>query len=309
MAIEMTKLQERIESGGAILIAEISPPACGNPAMVRDVARRYVGKVHALGIDDNRRRVCMSALAAASLVAAEGVEPILHIVTRDRNRIALISECLGAEALGIRNLLCTTGTHQILGRFKAAKNVFDIDSIQFLQACSQLAEDGSIVGEDAVEGTEALCLGGTAAPDADPLALQAMRMDKKVSAGAKFLITQPVFDTTRFNAWWKEVSQRGIPKKTAIVAGIAVLSDADRAKEFAESRPKPLVPEALLQRITSKPDAAAQRAEGIAVAVELIEELSAVDGLRGFAICGEGDDDAVLEVIEKSGLEPERGTD
>ncbi len=302
MATEMTKLQERIESGSPILIAEISPPAGGNPVAVRNVAKRYADKVHALGIDDNRRRVCMSALAAASLVAAEGVEPILHVVTRDRNRIALISECLGAEALGIRNLLCTTGTHQTLGQFKAAKNVFDIDSIQFLQACSQLGEDGVIVGEDAIEGTGTLCLGGTAAPEADPLELQVVRMAKKVSAGAKFLITQPVFDTTRFNAWWSAVSQRGIPQKAAIVAGIAVLTGAEQANEFAESRPKPLVPEALLQRITSKPDAAAGRAEGIAVAVELIQELSAVDGLRGFAICGEGDDEAVLEVIEKSGL-------
>ena len=141
-AVERTNLRERIESGKSILIAEVSPPASDDAAAVRAVADRYAGKVHALGVSDNRDRVCMSALAAASLVASGGVEPILHIVTRDRNRIALISECLGAQALGIRNILCTTGTHQTLGQFRAARNVFDIDSIQLLQTYARLGEDG-----------------------------------------------------------------------------------------------------------------------------------------------------------------------
>ena len=291
----MTKLQERIESGNPILIAEISPPASGDAAAVADLAKRYVGKVHALGVDDNRHRVCMSALAAATLVAAEGVEPILHMVTRDRNRIALISECLGAEALGVRNILCTTGTHQILGQFKAAKNVFDIDSTQLIQACTELGEDASIVGEEKVTGTGSLCLGGTAAPEADPLELQAMRMGKKVSAGAKYLITQPVFDMARFGEWWAEMTKREVPQKAAVIAGIAVITSAEQAGEME-------LPAATLERITSKSDAASQRSEGIAIALEMIKELSAIDGLRGFAICGDGDDDAALEVIEKSGL-------
>ena len=129
MSTQATSLAERIASGKPILLAEISPPRGVDPTPLREAARCFAKKVHAVGISDNREQVLMSALAAAALVAAEGVEPILHVTTRDRNRIALVSEALGAQALGIRNLLCTSGTHQTLGRFRAAKNVYDIASI------------------------------------------------------------------------------------------------------------------------------------------------------------------------------------
>ena len=117
---DKSDLQARIQSGKQLLIAELSPPKSGDPESVRRLAKMYAGKVHALGVSDNRDGAAMSALAAASLVVREGIEPILHVVTRDRNRIALISECLGAQALGIRNILCTTGTHQTLGPARAA---------------------------------------------------------------------------------------------------------------------------------------------------------------------------------------------
>ena len=302
MVEEKTGLHGRIHSGGQILVAEVSPPLGGDPAPVREVAKRYAGKVHALGVSDNRDRARMSALAAASLIASQGVEPILHVVTRDRNRIALVSDYLGAQALGIRNLLCTSGTHQTLGRFRAAKNVFDIDSIQLLQTYAGLATDGSIVGEQRIDGCGPVCLGGVAAPYADPIEMQLLRLAKKVSAGAQFLITQPVFDLQRFDAWWKEVAQRDIHRKVAILAGIRLLTDSQRARAYAHERPDPLVPDALLQRIVSQGDKGAQRAAGIEIATETIKRLSGFDGLRGFEICGDGDDDAVLEVIEKAGL-------
>lgn len=305
MTKEKTDLHQRIESGGRILVAEVSPPLGSDPAPVRDAAKRYAGKVHALGVSDNRDRVCMSALVAASLVASEGVEPILHVVTRDRNRIALISDYLGARALGIRNLLCTSGTHQTLGRFRAAKNVFDIDSTQLIQTYAGLATDGRIVGEDGIGGSGPVCLGGVAAPYADPVEMQLLQLAKKVSAGAEFLITQPVFDIQRFDAWWKEVARRGIHRKVAILAGIRLLTDAQGARACADERPDPVVPEALVERIVSKSDNSTQRAAGIEIAVETIERLSGFDGLRGFEICGDGDHDAALEVIEKAGL----GTD
>ena len=159
MSKPITSLQERIASGKPLLIAEISPPRGADPAPVREMAKRFAGKVHALGISDNRDRVSMAALAAASLVAAEGVEPILHVTTRDRNRIALVSEALGAQALGIRNLLCTSGSHQTLGRFRAAKNVYDIDSIQLLQTYADLAGECGLVGEDGIDGRRSVLPG------------------------------------------------------------------------------------------------------------------------------------------------------
>jgi methylenetetrahydrofolate reductase (NADPH) len=295
-------LQQRLESGEQVLLAEISPPAEATRDAVQKLAQRFTGKVHALGICDNRDRVGMAALAAASLVAGQGVEPILHVTTRDRNRIALLSEVLGAQALGIRNIFCTSGTHQTLGHFRAAKNVYDVDVIQLLQACANLARDGSLVGEGAIAGADPFCLGAVASPNADPLELQMIRLGKKVSAGAGFLVTQPVHDPERFKVWWAEVSRRGLHEKAAILAGIEPLGDAAMEHARAKRRPLPRIPDALLQQIVSKPDVAARRRAAIDVAVQTIEQLSGTKGLRGFSIGINGDQDAALEIIEKSAL-------
>jgi methylenetetrahydrofolate reductase (NADPH) len=299
---EKTGLQERIESGRPILVVEAAPPKTGDPGPVRQLARRCAGKVHALGFSDNREGVAMSALAAAFLAASEGVEPVLHMTTRDRNRMALAADCLGAHAMGVRNVLCTTGTHQTLGPCRKARNVFDVDSVQLLQAISGLSSDGSLVGEAAFEGAGGFCLGATASPDADPVELQMVRLRKKIDAGARFVITEPVFDLERFEAWWSEVERHGFHENIAILAGILPLTDAGVAKVFAERRPEPRMPESALERIVTKGDPSAQRAAGIEAALETIERLSTHSGLRGFAIRLDGAEEAALEIIEKSGL-------
>ena len=324
-----TRFQARIRSGEPLLVVEITPPKGGDPAPLRAAAKRYAGKVHAIGVSDNRHGVCMSALAAAAIVAAEGVEPILHLVTRDRNRIALIASCLGAQALGVRNILCTSGTHQTLGICPPAKNVFDIDSTQLIEAIAHLGEigDSYLFSPDNRDGSGKthngrkignsplfpFCLGAVAAPFADPAELQLMRLSKKVAAGAEFLITQPVYDLDRFGAWWGQVTQRGIHEKAAILAGIQPLLDAEQAKTYAASRPFPMVPQALLDKLSSAGDRKAQRATGIEIAVETLKQVSALKGVRGLCIsfpsstCERGDtqgeEDAALEVIERSGLE------
>jgi len=295
MSKDQTVLQQRIESGASVLIAEVSPAASGDPSAIVDVATCYAGKVTALGISDNRDHVGMSPLAAAALALGEGVEPILHMVTRDRNRIALASDYLGARALGIGNFLCTTGTHQTLGTFNAARNVFDLDSTQLIRLLAGLGEEASAVGAETIATPGPACLGGVAAINADPIEMQGMRTAKKVAAGSRFLITQPIFDTDRFQTWWKIITNRGLESQTAIIAGIRILTDAESAKAYATSRPTPRVPDAVVAKITG-------RDAGIAVAVETIHQLSQVSGLRGFEICGGGDDQAVLEVIEKAGL-------
>ena len=302
MSKPITSLQERIVSGKPLLIAEISPPRGADPAPVREMAERCAGKVHALGISDNRNRLSMAALAAAALVAGEGVEPILHVTTRDRNRIALVSEALGAQALGIRNVLCTSGSHQTLGRFRAAKNVYDIDSIQLLRMYANLAGECGPLGEDGIDGAGPFCLGGVASPDADPLESQVARLSKKTVAGVAFLITQPVFDLERFDVWWKEVTRRGIHEKVAVVAGIQPLGQEELAAAREGKRRPFRIPAALLDRVVSKSGPAAQRAAAVEIAVETIAALSRRNGLRGFAVCGDGDNDVALMIIEKSGL-------
>ena len=296
-----TRLQARINSGQPILVVEVAPPKGGDPAPLRAAAKRFAGKVHAVGVSDNRHGACMSALAAAGIMAAEGVEPILHLVTRDRNRLALISHCLGAQALGVRNILCTSGTHQTLGICRPAKSVYDVDSVQLLDAVAHLAE-GSAVYRERLESVAPFCLGAVAAPFADPPELQLMRLAKKVTAGAEFLITQPVYDLDRFRAWWDQVTRLGIHEKTAIVAGIQPLLDAGHAKEFAARRPLPLISQTVLDRLSAAGDLNAQRAAGIDIALDTIKQVSALKGVRGFQICA-GDEAAALEIIERSGLE------
>ena len=305
LADEKTKLDTLIDSGKPILVTEMAPPDGSDLEAVRSCARRYAGKVHAVGVSDNRDGVRMSALAAASAVAAEGIEPILHVVTRDRNRIALVSECLGAQALGVRNLLCTTGTHQTLGRCRGARNVFDIDSIQLLQMYADLTSSRAVLGGDGLQSAGSFCLGAVAAPYADPLEMQVARLAKKMAGGAKFLITQPVFDLERFETWWNEVTRMGIHEQVAILAGIQPLPDAESAKAWAETSPRPMIPDAVLERLASKGDESGQRAAGIEIACETIERLSNLEGLRGFEIRSDGDDDAT----ERSSRGPGWGFD
>jgi len=270
-------------------MVELSPPGTGDPAPLRAAAKRFSGKVHAIGVSDSRHGVCICSLAAAAIIAAEGVEPVMHLVTRDRNRLALLGACLGAQALGVRNILCTSGDHQTLGACPPAKNVFDLDSIQLLSAVARL-EPG------------AFCLGAVAAPFADPPEMQLMRLAKKINAGAEFLITQPVFDLDRFRAWWDQVTQRGLHQRAAIIAGIEPLLDADQANKLADSRPRPMMPAAVLDRVASPGDKAAQRAAGIDVTVETIRQLASLKGLRGFQIVAD-DPAAALEIIQRAGLE------
>ena len=300
-----TRLQARLESGRPVLIAQVSPPAGGDAGAMRAVARQFAGKVHALGISDNRREVRMSALAAAALAAGEGVEPLLHVTTRDRNRIALASDCLGASALGIRNVLCTSGTHQTLGRFRASRDVFDLDSVQLIGLYARPEAAGGLVGEERLAPAGAFCVGGVASPFADPLELQVSRLAKKARAGARFLVTSPVFDWDRFGAWWQEVVRRGLHEQVAFLAGVRVLTSSAEAEEYAQRRPLPLVPEAMRQRLAAQTGADAQRREGIALAVEMVDRLRAVPGLRGFDLSGDGDPAAALAVIAAAGLKPE----
>jgi methylenetetrahydrofolate reductase (NADPH) len=302
LADEKSNLDAAIASGRSILVAEMAPPDASDLEVVRSCARRYAGKVHALGVSDNKDGVRLSALTAASAIASEGLEPILHLVTRDRNRIALASECLGAHALGVRNLLCTTGTHQTLGRCRGARNVFDIDSIQLLRMCADAESSRAVLGSDGLRCAGSFCLGAVAAPYADPLEMQVARLAKKVSGGARFLITQAVFDLERFETWWSEVTRVGVHERVAILAGILLLPDAESAKTWAAASPSPMIPDALLERLASRNDGNGQRAEAIELACETIERLSNLEGLRGFEIRCDGDHDAADEIIERSGL-------
>jgi len=278
-----TNLQNRIESGKPIILAEIAPPAAPDVAGLQEMARSFAGKVHALGVSDNRDDTRMCAMVAASIIAGEGIETIMHMVTRDRNRTALAADCIGAQALGVHNFLCTSGTHKTLLPFRTVKNVYDIDATLLLEQVHNL-NGGS-------------CIGGVASPYAGPMEFQLDRIVQKIGAGAQFIVTQPVFDLDRFQSWWREVCNRGLQQRTAIIAGIRVLTDAKSAMAAAEKRPFPMIPSGLLERLSGKSGEEARK-EGIRIAIETIEQLSFDDGIRGFEVVCDEDHSAAIEVLE-----------
>ena len=296
-----SRLKEKIDKGEKFFIAEIQPPMHGNAKAFREDLKNYKGKVIAFGINDNRTQVGMSALAAASIAISEKLEPILHMITRDRNRIALISDILGAEALGIVNLLITSGEHHTLGNYKKAKRVFDIDSIQLLKTASTLSHDANLVDEKKIP-LNPFYLGAAVDPYADPVDLQMIRLNKKILAGANYVITKPVFDIDRFKTWLDKINEHGIDKKIAIIAGIRVFKNAEHVETLAKTRPNPMVPDELIKRMKSKSKETDQRKEGLNIAMEIIQKLSSLKAVKGFQISGEDDHEGLLEIIEKSGL-------
>jgi methylenetetrahydrofolate reductase (NADPH) len=296
MPYEKSSLQKRIDSGKSLILSEILPPASADVGELKALVKKFAGKVHGLGISDNREGVTMSALAAASMVVSEGVEPILHMTTRDRNRAALVSDFLGAQALGIQDILCTSGSHQTLGPFRSSKNVYDIDATILLQTLTNLGKDASLVGSEKLDGLVPMCLGAVASPYADPLELQLPRLAQKIFVGAQFVITHPVFDLERFGVWWNEVKNRGLYRKAAFIAGIRVLTDEKIARSYARQRPSPMVPDAMTQRLASA--SGKSRKEGIAIAIETVNKLSTLDGIRGFEIVCDEDPEAAVEVMQ-----------
>lgn len=298
----LTELQKRIKNGKTILISEIKPPRNGDPETLKNIAYEYAGKVCALGLSDNRDDISMSAMAASSIVAQAGIEPIMHMITRDKNRIALVSDFLGAQALGINNVLLTSGTHQSLGANKTVKNVFDIDSIQLITTIAGLSKDENILGPGKIKGINSVCIGAAADPFADPIELQIMKLAKKIDAGAEFVITKPVFSVEGFKVWWEKVCAKGLQEKAAIIAGIKICTGSDVMKKLAESRPDPKIPEVLLSKMSSLTGKSEMREQGIRIALDIIKELSLLKGLRGFEINCEEDPDAVIDVINQSAL-------
>jgi methylenetetrahydrofolate reductase (NADPH) len=293
-----SKFQQMLQKGQFVIVAECVPPSRPDAEAVKAAAAALRGKVDAVGVADNRLEIMMSAVATAALLRAEGVEPIVHITTRDRNRIALMSDVLGAHALGLRNFLCTSGDHQTLGRERAARNVFDLDSVQWLSVLDRLRREGVLFEQGRSVGPCEMCLGATANPLADPREMQLIRVGKKVKAGADFIVTQPMFDAEVVEQWLGSLQEWGVTGKTAILIGILVAPSAAKAREMREKVPGIVIPDAVIQRLESVgPDR--QEAEAIAIAVEVIGRMRGLNGIRGFYLMTEGDHAAAVDVIER----------
>jgi methylenetetrahydrofolate reductase (NADPH) len=296
------KLASEIKNGKFLLTAEYLPQASVGVSAVKSAVDLLKGKLAAINAADNPFGVGMSSLAAALAMAGAGAEPIYQIVTRDRNRIAIQSDLLGAASLGIKNVLCLSGYHQSLTGCPESTNVYDIDSIQLIAAIKALSEKGVLIDGKKVAGEFSMLIGAVVNPDVRPLELNILRLAKKVQAGAAFLQTQAVFNTESFEEWLKAAAKEGITEKTAILAGIMPLSSTKEALELRERFTEFQIPDAVIKRLKTAGDEKAQKMEGIKICTEIISRIKNMKGLRGIHILSGGNEAIVPEVLSAAGL-------
>ncbi|MEW6667352.1 MAG: methylenetetrahydrofolate reductase [Thermodesulfobacteriota bacterium] len=300
----MSRLKEVLENGHFAVTAECGPPKGADPEAVLRKAELLRGKVDAVNVTDNQTAIVrMSSLAACTLLRSAGLDPVLQVVVRDRNRIALQSDILGASALGIRNVLCLSGDHQGFGNQPQAVGVFDLDSIQLVQAVRAMRDQGVILGGEKLSRAPELFIGAAANPFADPMAFRAVRLGKKVAAGAEFIQTQCIYNMERFERWMGLVRERGLAEKTYILGGVTPLKSAGMARYMRDKVAGMDIPDSILERMQKAP-AKGQREEGIRICVETIQRLREIPGVKGVHIMAIEWEEAVGEIAERAGLLP-----
>ena len=245
-----SQLKKVLNGGRFAVTAECGPPKGADPEAIKKKGKVLKGYVDSVNVTDNQTGVVrLCSLASCALLREEGLDPVLQMVTRDRNRIALQSDVLGASALGIRNILCLSGDHQSFGNQPQAKGVFDIDSIQLIQAVRQMRDLGEILGGEKLSEPPSLFVGAVANPFADPFKYRATRLAKKVDAGAEFVQTQCVYNVERFKEWMGLVRDYGLDKEIYVLGGLTPLKSARMAEYMAKQVAGMDVPETVINRM------------------------------------------------------------
>lgn len=291
-----SRLGRQIEGKEFIITAEYLPPV-GTSAAAVEVGAAYLRDgLTAANVADNVNGIAMSSLAASLMLMKAGVEPVFQLVTRDRNRIALQSDLLGAASLGIKNVLCLSGYHQALIGCPDSANCFDIDSIQLIAAVKKMNE-GSLIDGRKIEGQFSMLIGAVANPSLKPLDLNMIRLRKKIAAGADFIQTQAVFDVEAFKLWLEATRKEGLTEKAAILAGVWPLTGAEEAKLLSKNYTDIDIPAGVIARLEKAGDAGAQKKEGLAICAEIVNKLKVLPGLRGIHILSGGNVAAVPQVM------------
>jgi methylenetetrahydrofolate reductase (NADPH) len=300
-----SKLQKMINAGHFAVTSEVGPPRSADGTVIEHKGKMIAAYVDAINVTDNQTSVCrVCSLACCIRLKTMGLEPVLQMVTRDRNRIALQSDILGAASWEINNILCLTGDHQHFGDHPNAANVFDLDSIQLIQTVRLMRDEGKLLGGHEFEARPQMFIGAAANPFAGPnVALRVSRLAKKVAAGVQFVQTQCIYNMETFKTFMKMVVDRGLHEKVAILAGITPMKNVGMAKYMQKRVPGIDVPEDIVKRIGGVPKEK-QPEEGINLAVEQIEELKGVEGIKGFHIMAIEWEEKVPEIVERIGLYP-----
>ena len=304
-----SNLEKIFASGRFALTAELGPPKSADTELIREKAGYLKGVVDAVNITDNQTAIVrMSSIAAGALALQEGLEPVIQITCRDRNRIAIQSDILGAYAMGLRNILCLTGDHQKFGNHDTCKNVFDLDSVQLIAALKRMRDEKLFICGDEIKNGKTgpvveprVFIGAAANPFGDPFEFRVIRLAKKVRAGADFIQTQCIYDMERFEEWMKQVRARGLHKKVKIMAGLTPLKSVGMAKYMRDSVAGLSVPDYYIERLSKAEKAST---EGIKICVEQIKRLQETEGVAGVHLMAIEWEKRVPEIVEAAGLLP-----
>lgn len=296
---------EKVLAGGHFAVtAECGPPRGADPEIVRKKAAWVKGNVDACNVTDNQTSVVrMSSLAGCMLLKEQGLEPLIQMVVRDRNRIALQSDLLGASALGVRNLLCLSGDHQKFGDDPQAKNVFDIDSMQLIHLAKTMRDEGVFPSGRELEGVPRFFIGAAVNPFADPFEIRVPRLKLKMAAGVDFVQTQCIYNMAKFKAYMEEAWREGLPERVSILAGVTPLKSAGMAKFMRRMVAGMDIPDTVVDRIGAEPKEK-QAAKGIEMCIEQIQELKEIKGIAGVHVMAIEWEEKLAEIIGGAGLLP-----
>ena len=301
-----SNLEILLRSGKFAVTAELGPPRGADRSVIEKKAAILKGYGDAFNITDCQTAVVrMSSIAAGRIVLDAGLEPIIQMTCRDRNRIAIQSDLLGAAALGAKNLLCLTGDHQKFGDHPMAKGVFDIDSIQLIQMVKILRDEKKFQSGQELKASEPkFFIGAAENPFADPFKFRAIRLAKKITAGTDFIQTQIIYNVKKFKEWMTMVTDMGLHEKAFILAGVAPLKSAGMAKHMKHNVPGMDVPDEVMNRMTAASAAKKGKEEGIMICLEVIEQVREIKGIAGVHIMAVEWEEAVPEIVRQARLYP-----
>lgn len=298
-----SNLEKMFNAGHFAVTGELGPPKSANLETTLHHAEEMRNHVDAYNITDNQTAIVRtSSIGVAAHLVQRGLDPVVQMTCRDRNRICLQADLLGAVSFGARNFLCLQGDHGNFGNEGGCKNVNDLDSTQLLQAVKNMRDDGVFIGGDKLDHPlPKVFIGAVANPFADPFEYRALRLAKKIAAGAEFVQTQCIFDLDRFEKWMEQVRELGLHKKVKIMGGVTPIKSVGMARYMQNNVSGMIVPEELIQRVKGAED---KKKEGLKVAVETIQRLKEMEGVHGVHIMAIAWEEVVPEIVESAGLYP-----
>ena len=297
-----SNLEKILDGGYFAVTAEVGPPKGTSASVIQKKGDLLKSCCDALNVTDNQTAIVrMSSLSGCVILKQMGLDPVMQMVVRDRNRIAIQSDILGAIALGIRNVLCLSGDSQRFGNHPTAKGVYDIDSIQLVQTLKTMRDEKKFLCGEAISGEVPLYVGAVENPFADPFEYRVTRLAKKVRAGADFIQTQAVYDVDKFLRWMQMVRDQGVDKQVHILAGVIPIKSVGMARYMRDNVSGVSVPNEIVTRLE---DTKNVKEEGVKITLEIIEQLEEIDGIHGIHIMAVAWEDIVPDIVEKANLLP-----